>query len=96
MLQLQIHINNNQEKLGDIIVQQYNIKQSKEAKETEIGELKERLQDIIQKQNFAIENDRFEEADELEKATEEVRMQVSRDSSLPFLINYFKIKRSKH
>lgn len=96
MLQLQIHINNNQEKLGDIIVQQYNIKQSKEAKETEIGELKERLQDIIQKQNFAIENDRFEEADELEKATEEVRMQVSRDSSLPSLINYFKIKRSKH
>ena len=40
-------------------------------------ELKERLQTITQRQNAAIENDRFEEADELEKAQEEVRMQVS-------------------
>mmetsp|Transcript_21660 Transcript_21660/g.25147 ORF Transcript_21660/g.25147 Transcript_21660/m.25147 type:complete len:1028 (-) Transcript_21660:192-3275(-) len=75
-LQMKIQITNNLEKLGDIIVEQYNIKQTREAKESEIAELKQRLQYISQRQNDAIENDRFEEADELEKATDQVRHQI--------------------
>lgn len=45
-------------------------------KEREITLLKDSIESIIQRQNHAIENDLFEEADELEKSANEVREQV--------------------
>lgn len=47
-----------------------------ELKEREITLLKDSIESIIQRQNHAIENDLFEEADELEKSANEVREQV--------------------